>query len=468
MAWDVGLWGLLAACVVYGDRLAADVSDAPAPWWLTAAGTAALALAVGLARRWPLAGWLVTAALGLAASPGLFTVSYGPALAALSCVLGSRAEEARPALLAFAGTAGAGVAGVLLRTEDDAAPPDDPLLGCLVMLAALVFGAVFPWVVGRYRRQHRALVAAGWERAERLEREQRAAAERARLRERARIAQDMHDALGHELSLIALRAGALQVAPGLSAEHSASAARLRGAAAEATDRLHEIIGVLRDPTEEYGEADREEYGDGAGPRADGGFRVEARIPADAAGADAAGHGRRPARADAPPTVPVLVPVRAAHAPRPEERRWGHGQSAAAHQYARQRRAVRRAVALSVSGAGAVAAVVVAAVLAWYAYTATHSVLEPAAYERLRLGATETDVRAVLPAREVTDAPTERGPARPQGARCAYYRVSGALFVGVDDYRLCFRDGRLVDKALIRDALNRALDAPATSPGSVPK
>ncbi|MBR7678892.1 ATP-binding protein, partial [Streptomyces daliensis] len=72
---------------------------------------------------------------------------------------------------------------------------------------------------------------------ERLEREQRAAAERARLRERARIAQDMHDALGHELSLIALRAGALQVAPGLSAEHSASAARLRGAAAEATDRL---------------------------------------------------------------------------------------------------------------------------------------------------------------------------------------------------------------------------------------
>ncbi|MGW7520611.1 hypothetical protein ACWGJ2_34025 [Streptomyces sp. NPDC054796] len=77
----------------------------------------------------------------------------------------------------------------------------------------------------------------------------------------------------------------------------------------------------------------------------------------------------------------------------------------------------------------------------------------------------------VPASESKPTPTPTcagGPARPQGARCAYYRVSGALFVGVDDYRLCFRDGRLVDKALIRDVLNRALDDPATSPGSVPK
>ncbi|MGW6711690.1 histidine kinase [Streptomyces globisporus] len=40
-------------------------------------------------------------------------------------------------------------------------------------------------------------------------------AEQARLLERARIAQDMHDVLGHDLSLIALSAGALKGGRGL-------------------------------------------------------------------------------------------------------------------------------------------------------------------------------------------------------------------------------------------------------------
>ncbi|MGA3562405.1 sensor histidine kinase [Melissospora conviva] len=69
-------------------------------------------------------------------------------------------------------------------------------------------------------------------------------AERTRLIERSRIAQDMHDSLGHELSLIALRAGALELAPDLSAQRRAATGELR-VAAEATRRLQEIIGVLR-------------------------------------------------------------------------------------------------------------------------------------------------------------------------------------------------------------------------------
>ena len=70
---------------------------------------------------------------------------------------------------------------------------------------------LLPWLVGRYARQQYELVRAGWELAERLEREQDLTAERMRLLERSRIASDMHDSLGHELSLIALRAAALQV-----------------------------------------------------------------------------------------------------------------------------------------------------------------------------------------------------------------------------------------------------------------
>ncbi|GAA0364065.1 histidine kinase [Actinoallomurus spadix] len=83
-------------------------------------------------------------------------------------------------------------------------------------------------------------------RAERLEREQWIIADRERLRERGRIAQDMHDSLGHELSLIALRAGALEMAPDLAGHHRAAAGELRASAAAATERLREIIGVLRE------------------------------------------------------------------------------------------------------------------------------------------------------------------------------------------------------------------------------
>ncbi|MGW7690799.1 sensor histidine kinase [Streptomyces asiaticus] len=111
---------------------------------------------------------------------------------------------------------------------------------------AVVAGAVvLPWFVGRFCRQYRELVRAGWERAARLEREQRLIAEQARLRERARIAQDMHDVLGHELSLIALSAGALKLAPGLSDGHREAARDIRARAAAAVDRLGEVIGVLR-------------------------------------------------------------------------------------------------------------------------------------------------------------------------------------------------------------------------------
>ncbi|MFF4447687.1 sensor histidine kinase [Streptomyces sp. NPDC001502] len=115
----------------------------------------------------------------------------------------------------------------------------------LTLLAA----AVLPWFAGRFLRQYRELVRAGWERAARLEREQRLLAEQARLRERTRIAQDMHDLLGHELSLVALSAGALQLAPGLPEAHRTAARDIRSRAGAAVDRLGEVIGLLREPSD---------------------------------------------------------------------------------------------------------------------------------------------------------------------------------------------------------------------------
>lgn len=113
-------------------------------------------------------------------------------------------------------------------------------------LTVIVVGTMSPWFAGRFWRQYQDLVRAGWERAEQAQREQRLTDEQARLQERARIAQDMHDLLGHDLSLIALSAGALKLAPGLEEHHRKAAADIRARAAAAVERLGEVIGVLRE------------------------------------------------------------------------------------------------------------------------------------------------------------------------------------------------------------------------------
>ncbi|MEU9850719.1 histidine kinase [Streptomyces sp. NPDC047985] len=125
-------------------------------------------------------------------------------------------------------------------------------------VAVVSVAAMLPWFAGRFWRQYQELVRAGWERADRLEREQRLVAEQARSRERARIAQDMHDVLGHDLSLIALSAGALKLAPGLDEAQRAAAGEIRARAAASVERLGEVIGILR-----------EEAADDEPPRASG-------------------------------------------------------------------------------------------------------------------------------------------------------------------------------------------------------
>ncbi|MFC9464601.1 sensor histidine kinase [Streptomyces coelicoflavus] len=232
-------WGVLALPALAADRLGMNEPRAP---WQQLAGLAVLAVAVACSRRQPLAAYVLVAALGLAAAPALFSVSYGPALGVLALLLGLRAPRPHPAVAGFLGVGAAGAARIALAGAD-------PAPEAFVLAGTLLFGSVFPWLAGRYWRQSRALAEAGWLRAARLEERQRHAEERATLRERSRIAQDMHDCLGHELSLLALRAGALQVAPGLAAEHRSAAADLRAAAADATDHLHRIIGVLREDDE---------------------------------------------------------------------------------------------------------------------------------------------------------------------------------------------------------------------------
>ncbi|WP_084529547.1 sensor histidine kinase [Nocardia crassostreae] len=113
-------------------------------------------------------------------------------------------------------------------------------------VACLGVFVLLPWLAGRFRRQQADLVHAGRARVTQLERERELVAEQAELRERARIAADMHDSLGHELALIAVRAGALELDPELGDRHRAAVAQLRESATTATDRLRHTVGLLRE------------------------------------------------------------------------------------------------------------------------------------------------------------------------------------------------------------------------------
>ncbi|MGH8828595.1 MAG: sensor histidine kinase [Jiangellaceae bacterium] len=101
-------------------------------------------------------------------------------------------------------------------------------------------------------RARRQLVISLRERAERAEAEQQMLAEQARQAERVRIAREMHDVLGHRISLIALHAGGLEVQPDVGPPEVLQAASvIRATARQALEELRQVIGVLRDDADDY-------------------------------------------------------------------------------------------------------------------------------------------------------------------------------------------------------------------------
>jgi signal transduction histidine kinase len=135
--------------------------------------------------------------------------------------------------------AGVGIAGGAVTAVVDAEEVTSVLL-------ILVITVVLPWLAGQYRRQQALLIEAERERVAQLEREQQHIAERARLHERGKVAAELHDSLGHELALIALRAGALELSPALEPTHQEAAGEMRAAAVAATDRLRQVLLMLRE------------------------------------------------------------------------------------------------------------------------------------------------------------------------------------------------------------------------------
>lgn len=487
MATDLLLWLVLALPVV----LSWPGHNAY-PFWLLLAATAALAAAVAVSRRAPLASLFIVVAL--TAVDG----NYSFALPVVSYLVGRRMVGVLPAAAGFLAIVAVLTPYVLLT---------EGFMVWIQMATILVYAGLFPWLVGRYRRQQQDLVAAGWEHAEQLEREQRMVADQVRLRERTRIAEDMHDSLGHELSLIALRAGALELDPDLDERHRSAAAELRISAGAATERLRQIIGVLRDQAdpapvqpvdEDVAELVRRAKDSGMAvdlgqqgaegplpPMVDRaahrvvqealtnankhapGAAVTVRIERGEAETTVTVRNAPPPAGPLPATVPggrglvgltervrlaggtltagrlpdggwevvARLPYAAAPVPRTPE-------SSTDRRRLVQREA-RRGLITAVAVPIVLGALIGGTALAYYAYATANSVLPPDEYARLAVGMAQDEVERMLPDREWLDAPErEDGP----GDDCRYYRSHGDLMrARVDIYRLCFADGRLVAK-----------------------
>ncbi len=237
---DVALWLLLSGVglvwFLENDATSSALLDVVLP-------ALVLAVAVPGSRKRPGAAVLAVnglCALGLVhgASPAN---PYLLALAVSSYLLGAGPATTGTSLLAFGGSMAVDlVLCAVLRV---------PLVWWFYVVTMVPLALLLPWLVGRYRRARAALVRGGWQRAMSLEQRQRAVVEEARLRERTRIAADMHDSLGHELSLIALRAGALELEPALPERHRADLTELRMAVSDAVGNLRDTIGVLRESTD---------------------------------------------------------------------------------------------------------------------------------------------------------------------------------------------------------------------------
>jgi signal transduction histidine kinase len=237
-AADLLLWVVITAPVLlsdevpYGSRLSLSV--------VRLIDVVVLGLAVVVARRLPLLAAVLPASVAVAVSSDLYSQQLLLGQLAFAFLLGRRTGGRQAAWQLGAALAMVGV------TFAVANPGRSDAEEWFNLASGLVLQFVLPWTAGQCARQYAELISAGWDLAERLEREHDLVAHQVRLRERARIAADMHDSLGHELSLIAVRAAALQVDPGIGASGQQAADELRQAAASATERLHEIIGMLRE------------------------------------------------------------------------------------------------------------------------------------------------------------------------------------------------------------------------------
>jgi signal transduction histidine kinase len=226
--------------------IVAEARPSPVPLWLRGLLAAVIVVPLAWRRRAPVAVWAVCGAAAAAAIA--FTTLPAPgilgALVALFTVAsrsGRRASMTAGAI-SLAACAALGIAGSRSSVVLDGSRVRGN--GALV-LAVLVAAC---WLIGDNLRVRRAYLTELQAKAERAEADRQAGLERAAARERTRIARELHDVVVHQVSSIAVQAGAAR----MLADHGASAggegptwSGIEATAREALSELRQLLGVLR-------------------------------------------------------------------------------------------------------------------------------------------------------------------------------------------------------------------------------
>ncbi|WP_344860092.1 sensor histidine kinase [Planomonospora alba] len=220
--------------LVYDER----VKALSIPMWLFHLDQAIAALgcaAIWLRRRRP-----VELAVALIVLSAFSELIAGPMLLMLFVVAVHRPPRTTAAVFALSMVAS--VVFAVVRSDTGS-----PLM--LLLVGVPLQAAAVGW--GLFVHHRRRLVLSLRERAVRAETEARLRAEQARYYARQEIAREIHDVLGHRLSLLSVHAGALEFNPGAPAEDIAHAAKvIRESAHQALQDLREVVGVLRAPVGE--------------------------------------------------------------------------------------------------------------------------------------------------------------------------------------------------------------------------
>ncbi|MCI2421192.1 histidine kinase [Saccharopolyspora sp. K220] len=494
------LWWLVLSVPV----LAVNQFATRFPGWEVVLGVVAVGCAVVLRRTRPLVAVVITLAtwsIALIARPddaatGAFALTA--ALIAISYSAGYQVRRHRDALFRLS-LATALLSLIVLVLSHDVGAWLVALLGALLL-------ALVPWLLGRHHQKYRTLVRAGWARAEHLERQQEIVREQARLQERTRIARDMHDLLGHQLSLVALRVGALEVAPELAAEHRDAAGQARISVTDAAERLREVVEVLRNDaapvTNDESVAELVEHAKQAGmsvtlaetgdiPQPSMRLRAVCRIVQEAltnAAKHAPGAGvtvevRHSADESHVSVANPLVDAEAAAgngyglvalaervrlaggsfragpqqgrflltARIPQVAQAIPATSESAEHLARAESQVRSSRNIAIAVAAASAVVLGLLSVGVTVFDTITSVLPSAAFDRMQVGQSRSSIEPLLPMRTRIDDPPEGDPPRPPGTSCAYYSTHFNPFDQRrgDLHRLCFRQDTLVGKDFLQ-------------------
>ncbi|AZS69972.1 two-component sensor histidine kinase [Streptomyces lydicus] len=188
-------------------------------------------------RRFP-----VACVVGLAALMGVVSaVALLTAVAAYTAARQTRTPRRRVGVLL-------GAAALAMLTCSAFAPElerGSRLFGLALGAVFAVTTVVLPGLAGTAGGQQDRLLRALRERAAAAEEARRLADSESRMRERSRIAAEMHDLVGHRLSLVSLHAGGLEMALLKEApELRDEAAVVRRATRDAMQELREALGVL--------------------------------------------------------------------------------------------------------------------------------------------------------------------------------------------------------------------------------